>query len=430
MSGLLPAALALLLALAGAPLARRLGLALEAGDPALALAAGLVLLHAAALGASLAGLPWHFLLVLAPLALAFLAAGGGPLRGRFDGARRIGLGDLAALAGVATFAALAAGEWVTTPDFVYHWGLKAKRFALADGIDWAFLADPAVAGLHPDYPVLWPNLAALTARLAGHFPEPVLLLWSPLLLAALLLSVRRTLAGANLSPSARGAGLAAIALALAAFAVGHETAGAADWLPALALVLAVPALAAPRSAQGDARIAVAAALAAASKIEGIALAALLVAAHALRRGERPRWRSLGVAALPALAVTLPWLLQVARLDLFTATNTGAFALARAAEIWPAALRVALAREWQGVPLALLLLPVLFLRRPLRPLALVLAGQAGFYLWTYHTKPVDTTLLVLSSLPRLLLHLLPALLLGLLLAAAPRVGQRPAAEGKP
>ncbi|MCZ7650033.1 MAG: hypothetical protein M5U13_02250 [Thermoanaerobaculia bacterium] len=44
--------------------------------------------------------------------------------------------------------------------------------------------------------------------------------------------------------------------------------------------------------------------------------------------------------------------------------------------------------------------------------------------------MDTTLLVLSSLPRLLLHLLPALLLGLLLAAAPRVGQRPAAEGKP
>ncbi|HSM50705.1 MAG TPA: hypothetical protein VLA75_04815, partial [Thermoanaerobaculia bacterium] len=275
MSWLLPAALALLLALAGPPLARRLGLALEEGDPALALAAGLVLLHTVALGASLAGLPWRFLLLLAPLMLAWLAAGG-PRLALFDGARRIGPGDLAALAGVATFAALAAGEWVTTPDFIYHWGLKAKRFALADGIDWAFLADPAVAGLHPDYPVLWPSLAALTARLAGRFHEPALLLWTPLLLAALLLSVRRTLAGADLPPAARGAGLAGIALALSAFAVGHETAGAADWLPALALVLAVPALAAPRTAAGDARIAVAAALAAAAKIEGIALAALLV----------------------------------------------------------------------------------------------------------------------------------------------------------
>jgi len=426
---LLPAALALLLALAGPPLARRLGLALEEGDPSLALAAGLVLLHAAALGASLAGLPWRFLLVLVPLTLGWVAASGETRRAFFDGARRIGLGDLAALAGVATFAALAAGEWVTTPDFVYHWGLKAQRFALADGIDWAFLADPAVAGLHPDYPVLWPTLVALTAHLAGRFHEPALLLWTPLLLAALLVSVRRTLAATGLPPAARGAGLAGIGLTLAAFAVGHETAGAADWLPALALALAVPALVAPRTAEGDARIAVAAALAAASKIEGIALAALLVAVHALGRGERPRWRSLAVAALPVIAVTFPWLVQVARLDLFTATNTGAFSLVRAAEIWPAALRVALAREWQGVPLALLLLPLLFVRRPLRPLALVLAGQAGFYLWTYHTKPVDTTLLVLSSLPRLLLHLLPALLLGLLLAAAPH-GEAPPARGGP
>ena len=417
MSWLLPAALALLLALAVPPLARRLGLALEPGDPALALAAGLVALHALALAASLAGLPWRWLLPLLPLALGWLALRDARLAPAPAPLRRPGAGDLAALAAVALFAWLALGEWVTTPDFVYHWGLKAKRFALADGIDWAFLADPAVAGLHPDYPLLWPALAALTSRLAGRFHEPTLLLWSPLLLAALLVSVRRTLAGAALAPAARGAGLAAIALALGAFAVGHETAGAADWLPALALVLAVPALAAPRTAEGDARIAVAAALAAASKIEGIALAALLVAVHALRRGERPRWRSLGVAALPALAVTLPWLAQVARLDLFTATNTGAFVLDRAAEIWPAALAVALSREWQGVPLALLLLPAIALRPRLRPLALVLAGQGAFYLWAYHTKPVDTALLVLSSLPRLLLHLVPALLLGLLLAVA-------------
>ncbi|HPK65784.1 MAG TPA: hypothetical protein PKX99_04300, partial [Thermoanaerobaculia bacterium] len=106
---------------------------------------------------------------------------------------------------------------------------------------------------------------------------------------------------------------------------------------------------------------------------------------------------------------------------------GAPAFARLGEIAPAVFRVARTPEWQGAPFALLLWPLLLLRPRLRALALVLAGQAGFYLWTYLTKPVDTALLVLASLPRLLLHLLPALLLGLLLAAAPPGESRPAEE---
>lgn len=427
MSWLLPFALALLLALAGPALARRLGFAVAADDPALALATGLVALHAVALAASLAGLPWHWLFPLLPLALAWLAAADRTPRPERTGRRRPGLADLAALAAVGLFALLVARDWVTTPDFIYHWGLKAERFALADGIDWPFLADPAVAGLHPDYPVLWPTLAALTARLAGRFEAPLLLLWTPLLLLALLLSIRRTLAAEPLSPAIRGAALAWLACGLGAFAIGHRTAGAADWFPALALVLAVPALIAPRSAAGEARIAVAAALAAAAKIEGIVLAALLVLAFGLRPGARPRWRALLGAGLPAALLTLPWLVQVARFDLFTATNTGAPALARCAEIAPAVFRVARTPEWQGAPFALLLWPLLLLRPRLRALALVLAGQAGFYLWTYLTKPVDTELLVLASLPRLLLHLLPALLLGLLLATAPPGESRPAEE---
>ena len=52
MSWLLPFALALLLALTGPALARRLGFAVAADDPALALATGLVALHAVALAAS------------------------------------------------------------------------------------------------------------------------------------------------------------------------------------------------------------------------------------------------------------------------------------------------------------------------------------------------------------------------------------------
>src|SRR5258708_39560229 len=97
-------------------------------------------------------------------------------------------------------------------------------------------------------------------------------------------------------------------------------AGGADWLPALALVAAIPALSRPPGTAGDLQIGVAAAFAAASKVEGVMLAGLLILAQLARRPAENRWlgisRLLRLGLLPALVI-LPWWLQVRRYHLFT-----------------------------------------------------------------------------------------------------------------
>jgi hypothetical protein len=81
------------------------------------------------------------------------------------------------------------------------------------------------------------------------------------------------------------------------------------------------------------------------------------------------------------------------------------------------------REWHGFAwLLLLLLPWPLAVRRTRPAAAVLALQGLFYLAVYLGAPVEVRYYVLSSLPRLLVHLLPPLLVLLVLltaAAAPR-----------
>lgn len=420
MSWLLPLALALLLVPAGAAARRLLGS--RERDLPLDLATALVALHLLLLATALVPVGWHRLGPLVVLGLLALAWPRRPGPGRGiepDGRPGFdpGAGDLVAAAVVALFACLTAGRWVTTSDFVYHWGTKGWRFAFADGIDWAWLADPGNWRLHPDYPTLWPELLAVTGRLAGSHDESVLLLWSPLLLAALLLAARSALAGV-----ARGVAqpaLAALALLLGTFAIGYETAGAADWFLALAGVLAVPALVTPRTPQADARLAVAAALAASAKIEGVPFAAFLIAAHLLGRGEGPlrlpSWRSAWRVSLPCAAAIVPWLVQARRLHLFLPTNTGGLDLARGAAIWPATLEVATIPAWSAAPFALLLLPLGLASPRHRRLAAALLAQLTFYFWVYYTGPVDTRFYVLASLPRLLLHLIPAAALGLALA---------------
>lgn len=412
MSALLPLALALLLLAPGRTARRILGS--REDDLALDLAAGLVVLHLLLLVTSLAGIPWRWLTpALAACLLALAWPRGvpvGPARRR----SRIGVGDLVAAGAVGFFATLTAGSWLTTPDYIYHWGAKARHFALADGIDWYYLAASHNWRIHPDYPNLWPEIVAISARLLGSSDSPVLLLWSPLLVGVLLLTARRTLD--QVAHRASQPAMAALALALVGFAVGHEMAGAADWLIALAGALAVPALLAPRDLEGDARIAVAAALAASSKIEGVPFAVCLVAAHLVGRGEGrfrlPSWQSLVRIGLPIAAVLVPWLVQAWRLHLFRPTNAGGFDAARGAAIWPAVFQVARLPAWQGLPFALALLPLGLFAARHRRLAVALLAQLTFYLWVYYTGPVDTRFYVLSSLPRLLLHLIPAAAIGL------------------
>jgi hypothetical protein len=50
---------------------------------------------------------------------------------------------------------------------------------------------------------------------------------------------------------------------------------------------------------------------------------------------------------------------------------------------------------------------------------VLSAQAGFYAWAYFASSIDPWLYVLSNGSRLAFQLLPALLVGIVLATEPR-----------
>lgn len=392
--------------------------------------AGMVAFHLLATLLDLTGLRWSVASLGAALAAVLaLAVHFGRRSGRRDAGRRLpsdlGWGDETALLSLAVFALVALTLWATTPDFVFHWGLKGHRFFLARGVDYPYLARSWGDAIHPDYPNLLPELYAASALAAGRFDPPALMLWSVFFFALLLASVREALRGCD--PWERQAGIALAAAALGAFAIGHRMAGGADWLLALALMAAVPALSRPPDAAGDLQIGGIAAFAAAAKVEGVMLAGLLGLAQLARRpGQEARGHRLGIGrllrlgALPALVI-LPWWTQVQRHHLFSVMSNDRLTGERTRTALTAVLDVLRLPAWHGFSYVIVLLPLLFLRRSTRPLAGVLGGQLAFYLWIYLVSGFDTRLYVLTSFPRLLFHLVPAVMVGAMLAL-PRSGE--------
>jgi hypothetical protein len=379
--------------------------------------AGMVLFHLGATLLDLTGLGWSVAklgIVLGVLAvLAVLRKAPESARRRFPS--DLGWGDETALLAVAVFALLALTLWVTTSDFVFHWGIKGHRYFLARGVDYAELARSWGWAIHPDYPNLLPELYAASALAAGRFDPPALMLWSVFFFLLMLAAAREALRGAE--PFVRQAGIALLAAALAAFALRSQMAGGADWMPALALVAAIPALSRRPDAAGDLQIGVIAAFAAAAKIEGVMLAGLLGLAQLARRPAAGTRLGLGrllrLGTLPALVV-LPWWIQVRRYHLFTVLSTGGLTWERAKIAGPAVLDALNNPAWHGFSWVLLLLPLLALRRATRPLACVIGGQLAFYLWIYLVAAFDTTYYVAMSFPRLLFHLVPALMVSLMI----------------
>jgi hypothetical protein len=89
-----------------------------------------------------------------------------------------------------------------SPDLLYFWGPKAQRFAELRTIDAAFLRDPLLDYIHPDYPPLLTNLYAFATMTAGSFSWwaaaalfPVLLAATGLAVAAILVSERSCVSG-------------------------------------------------------------------------------------------------------------------------------------------------------------------------------------------------------------------------------------------
>jgi hypothetical protein len=386
---------------------------------ALAWLAGLLLLNLLLLATDLAGLGWR----LATLGPALAAGSLGSLlvlRYRRDrlAAREplaLGWGDAVAALALLVFAICTARLWNLNPDFIYHWGIKGKTFALARGIDIHFLSRPWNAHLHPDYPNLLPALFAVTALWDGGFRESVMALWSAVWLALLLLVARDFLAQLGASPLARQTGIAALALVLCMFGVGYLMAGGPDWLIALALLLGAGSLLAVPSTAADHRLGLGAAVAAASKIEGIPLAAFLIAIYLVRRASgRPGWRALlGAtlrAGLPSFVMVALWAWPTWRFHLFQSQFSGDFRWSRLGIVLPELGRALLTVNWHYVPLSLLVLPLLLLNRRFRPAALACLLQGAFYLYVYLSARVDTRLYVQTSAARLCFHLVPTALI--------------------
>ncbi len=406
-----------LLALALGFGAGRLALGPRAGASGVAFAAGLATLHLALYGASIAGLRWSDG-ALAGASLVAVAAAVWAWRGGGGRGRRPlpGWGDAVALAALAVFSWHALELRILLSDFIYHWGVKGERFFLLRGVDWSFLSGFASWRVHPDYPTLVPELYALTAILArGFAPEPMMV-WSVLFALAIVLAARGALQRGGLPAWGRQAGVAACGLLVAGYAFTNGLVGGADWLPAWALALALPALLGPPDTGADWRIAAASAVAAAGKMEGVPLGAFLVVVHLARALRAGRLRGLAAAGatlarsglLPALVV-LPWLAQSFRLHLFQRSNTGAFSLERLQTVFATLLDIArLGRPWYGLPVLLLVVPVLFLSRRTRAAATVIALQCLFILYAWASPPIDNELLVRWSADRLFFQLLPAL----------------------
>src|SRR5262249_2299335 len=150
-----------------------------------------------------------------------------------------GWGDGIATLGVLAFALLAPSLWITTPDFVYHWGLKGEHAFLARGLDYAWLGRTWNWSLHPDYPHLLPILYASTARLGVHFDAPALQLWSALFLGGIVLAARAALSEAGVNRGAVQGGVALLGLTAATYSIGYLMAGGAEGMIALALAAAL-----------------------------------------------------------------------------------------------------------------------------------------------------------------------------------------------
>lgn len=365
--------------------------------------AGALLLHLLLTAYDIVGLRWNRWTLLIPLVL--LTALG--LRRRMETERLpsdLGWGDGAALFALATFTLFAPTLWTMTPDFVYHWGIKGEHFFLAGHVDYEWLAKPWNWVIHPDYPNLLPELFAGSAILAGKFHAPAQMLWSALVLALLLAAARTALR--ETSRPAVQIGIAAVAFTLAGFGLGHRAAGGADVMPALAFVAALPALLRAPDRDGDVEVGIAAAFAAASKMEGMPLAAFLAGIQFLRRRDLRAALWLG---LPTALVSIPWMVRTFGYHLYQKYNTGAVDPGRAAVIFRSLIQATFGEDWHGLPLVLLAVPLLLLLRRTRPTAAVAGLQLLFYLWIFFSADVGTEFQVISAFPRLAMQLMPGVI---------------------
>lgn len=323
---------------------------------------------------------------------------------------RIGWGLVAGSIPIAWFGFLSAVHLAHTPDFVYHWGLKAKQWVAAGGIDESFLSRPGAWRMHPDYPQLVTELGALPGLLSGQFDERAALLQAAAVAWLTLLVVRRSLSAAGVAGFALEAWTVVVGAALGGFGAAHGMAGGADGFVAFGIAVAMAGLLRPTpSGAGLAATGLGAAFAAGSKIEGIPIAAILLVAAAWRgRAQHRGFRSSVLVALPAGLVVAVWWWGAR--DVLLPTNAGRLRFEIIPEVLAGFARSAMSLDGGFFPILLLTLPWIARDRKLRLAAAVVSAVVALYLLLYIISPVGGALLVHLSAQRLLSQVTPTLLL--------------------
>lgn len=303
------------------------------------------------------------------------------------------LATLLTMTGYAFYATLTnLWEW----DFWAIWGMKARVFLGAAGIDWHFLESRWNAYVHPDYPLLVPLNYDFVGLLQGGWSDRWLGVLAVAWAVALLLIVR-DLAQRESSP---------IPAALAAFVVAPIAASRFVGIgegPLIAFAAAA-VLFLRRGVLFDDAVAwrhgaVLLGLAGCVKNEGLALI-VAVAVALLLVQRRSLWR-----LWPAVAIAAPWLILRAGHELPTDLASGPV-LERVLARMPYAADIAslLTRTvyhpffWMALLAAFLIVPMA--RRREAFVLVVTAIQTAFYVGSYFATPNDPRWHIATSWSRL------------------------------
>jgi hypothetical protein len=255
--------------------------------------------------------------------------------------------------GVAVYALRALTEPMWSNDFIAIWGLKGKTIFAARGYPERFYTSTGLQFSHPEYSLGLPLLFAGLSFLTGRWDDHALALLFPFLQLGTLFVLFGWLRRRGVAPP--GAGLAAAIVAWFEPLYSGFLTGLAEVPLALGMLLFGTALADTldeTDAAAARRLALASALIAATKNEGLFLAAagFLVA---LAFGKAARWRAAAAALGPALVVRalhFPWRSRLPLADL----DARLFSMDRVWDSLAAACRLPGPAGWAGVALLVVL----------------------------------------------------------------------------
>ena len=417
-------------ALRGSPLPARVAAAFGTGAVALAIEAMLF---------SILGIRWSVVSLGLPL---FAASVGISVwwsrrpfpRERYPAAARTVVAATATVMGLALVhlvLSLATAR-ATSADFVLIWGVKAARFAAARGIDAELLGSAFSHHLAPDYPPLLPIVLAwstlVTGELSWQIAPTISAFWMIAAIPIVVMFLRRRVPAAV---AAAGAAFWTVALAISI--VYSASGGNADAPLLFFETVALAALLGERPKETDASRFVAAwalAGAAMTKVEGSVAVVLILMGVALR--DR-RWRRphiirgvIGLGAAPLFCLAL-WFSHQAVRGLTIGYRTHGDLLVVHARFLTRALSAMVLHLQAGTAWLSWLIPLGFLaactrraRLESEPALLLVAGLLAFFLFDYLHDPMDPSIRIGWTLPRISQPALSALILAAGVASASRV----------